>query len=178
TLNSTSPEYTYDEQTYAAYTQLQGELGIFSFTSGLRLENNVVEGSYANTSEKVVNRNNTYLFPRINTNAKLDSLNSLTLCYARSTNMHSFAHANIIWVYINSYVDYVHNINLLSVLKNELNIEYQYKKYTLNAGWYRNTNPIYYLDAYNTELDKLERGPTNVDYEDSYLLVLTIPLTY
>ena len=178
TLKNTSSEYTYNEQTYAAYTQLQGELGTFSFTTGLRLENNVIEGSYANTSEKVVNRNNTYLFPRINTTLKLDSLNSVTVSYARSINRPSFAQANTIRVYINPYLDYVNNINLLSVLKNEVNIEYKYKKYTLNAGWYRNTNPIYYLDAYNTELDKLERGPTNVDYEDSYQLVLTIPLTY
>lgn len=177
-LTTTSPEYTYNEQTYAAYSQLQGELGIFSFTTGLRLENNKVEGSYANSNEKVVNRNNTYLFPRVNASVKLDSLHTVTVNYARSISRPSFQQANNMRVYINPYLDFVNRINLTSALTNEVSIAYQYKKYTLNAGWYRNSNSIYYLASFNSELDKLEVGPTNVAYEDGYQLTLTIPFTY
>ncbi|GLB47967.1 outer membrane beta-barrel protein [Neptunitalea lumnitzerae] len=178
TLTLEQPDYGYDESTYAGYTTLKGNLKKLSFTAGLRLENNVRNGRYTDTNETVVAVNQTNLFPRVNANFEIDSMNNVSVNYARSIMRPSFSQANNIRVYINEYLDYVNNINLKPALRNELVLEYKHGRAGLYVVYYRNTNGLYYLSNYDADTDKLVTGATNVAKEDGYHVIVMVPFTH
>lgn len=178
TSETERPDYRYAEGTYAAYAQAQGTWGAVSYTSGLRLEHNQVKGTYPETNEVVVERNKTYLFPRISSTVELDSLNAITVNYARSIDRPSFAQANNTAIFINKYMQIANSINLQSSLKGEVSLEYRHNRASLTFTYYQNTNAVYYLTRYNTEADVLEMSPVNVKREDNYQLILMLPFIY
>ncbi|GLB52498.1 TonB-dependent receptor [Neptunitalea chrysea] len=176
--NETTPDYLYKEHTYAAYSQLKGEVKKISFTAGLRLEHNTRNGSYIETGETEVDNTNTYLFPRVHTTWEIDSVNSVSVSYNKSISRPSFSQANNAKVYINEYLDFVNNVNLQPSIRDEVGVEYKRGKKGLHFVAYRATNTVYYLTNYDTDSEKLQIGATNVTSENGYQLILMLPFSH
>lgn len=173
-----NPAYDYKEQTAAAYTQVQGSWGAVFYTAGARFEHNDRKGIYPETGEEVLRINKAYVFPKINLNVEVDSLNSFSANYGRSIARPGFSQANNITVFINKYMEFANNINLQSSLNDELSLSYTHNKMALYFTYYRSTNPVYYVTNYNAENDRYRTQPVNMEKENGYQLVLLVPFTY
>lgn len=141
--NDTSSEYLYSERSDAAYSQISGRAHKWTWSAGLRVQYMPVQGRYSDSSVFLIQRNPTYLFPKISITRSLDSTRSITLGYNRTLNLPNFSDLTQTTVYINPYVVYSHNVNLIEALTDELSVKFQWKDYSLRLVAYNQRNPIY-----------------------------------
>ena len=176
--NDTASEYLYSESTYGAYSQISGRGHKWVYSAGLRVQYMPVQGRFSDSSAFLVKRNPTYLFPKISITRTLDSTKSITLGYNRSINLPNFSDLSQTTVYINPYVVYSHNVNLIEALTDEVSAKFQWKDYSLRVVAYTQRNPIYLGASWDPGNQLLTTINRNYYKEQGGNIFLTIPFHY
>ncbi|WP_207763890.1 outer membrane beta-barrel family protein [Flagellimonas pacifica] len=172
-------DFDYKERLYSGYTSLSGTLKKWlNYNGGVRIEYNQVKSDIENGDYHLVNRKNTYAFPRLNLNFKLDSTKTLSVNYARSISRPNFSRTSSISAYINPYLEGSSNVNLLPTLTNELTANFQWKGKSINASYFRNANPMYFTIRYDEIMDKAILSPVNLNNESGFNVGITLPFSY
>tara|TARA_R110002073_G_scaffold57778_4_gene146621 strand:- start:12197 stop:14518 length:2322 start_codon:yes stop_codon:yes gene_type:complete len=175
---NTISNYDYRENNYAGYTQLSGKTDKFSFTTGIRAEITDGKGGYLNQDNLLVDRNHMKLFPKAIVTFEIDSIKSLTLNYAKSIVRPNFTNISSISTYINPFLEFNRNIELKPTIINDLSLNYELKKYSIGASYFRNENPVFYNIAYSAISKISTMSPTNFEKEEGFNLEFTVPIKY
>lgn len=169
--------YKYNEHNTAAYTQFTGKISKADYSAGVRIEQtNVLSGPVAGAL--LVDKKNLQFFPKINVDVPLDSLQTLSISYAKTTDRPDFSKVTNQSTYINPFFEWANNINLNPTITHELSGTYQHKNYSAALNLYRANGPVYPDFAYNAALVTLRRTDRNYDSEAGATVTLTIPIHY
>ncbi|UII76849.1 TonB-dependent receptor [Flagellimonas sp. HMM57] len=172
-------DFDYKESLYSGYTSLSGNLKKgMDYSLGLRVEYNQVQGLLEAESSPLIERENTNLFPKAGFNVKLDSTKTVSVNYARSVTRPNFSRTSSITVFINPFLEGANNVNLLPTFTNEFSANFQWKNKSINATYYRNTNPVNYTIRYDETLGRAIFSPTNLEKESGFTIGLTLPYSH
>lgn len=174
----TKTDYNYKEQNIAAYSQLNGTFRKINYTVGLRAENTIVKGKYATENDFSVDKNYINLFPKASLGTEIDSLNTVSLNYAKSIVRPNFSSTSQVSAYINPYFIWSNNINLNPTITDEIALDYTYKDKSLRLVYYKTRNPVYYSASYNDAQDVLTFLNTNFEKETGMSIEATLPFKY
>ena len=170
--------YDYQEQTFASYVQLSGELSDkVSYSAGLRLENNKAVGEFTEIEEAVIDRKNLNFFPKTNINLQIDSTKNLTLNYAKTISRPSFSNTSTITVFINPFLEGSNNINLIPSVTEEWSANFQWKSKSVYFGYSVQKNPVYYSIRFDEAANIAILSPNNLKKETGFDLSFGIPFT-
>lgn len=171
-------DYRYNEGIYGAYTQFSAKIGEkITYSTGLRLETNVVQGRFSDAPNLLVDRKNTDLFPKMNLSVPIDSIGSIALNYSRNIERPNFSNASSITTFINPFLEFSRNINLKPTFTDEFSLNLQYKKSTLGFNYYQQKNPVYYSVFYDTGANRAIFGPVNLKEQSGWNMNLNVPIT-
>lgn len=172
-------DFDYKEQLHSAYSTLSGSMkNWMDYNLGLRVEYNKVKGQLKGEVSPLVERENTKLFPKAGLNIKLDSTKTVSVNYARSISRPNFSGTSTIRTFINPFLEGVNDVNLLPILTNELSANFQWKNKSINATYYRNTNPTYFTIQYDEALGRAVLSTINLEKESGFYLGLTLPFSH
>jgi len=176
--NINNSYYDYSEKGESFYTQLSGELKKVNYAIGLRIEKTHIKGKFTDSSDFLVNRKNTDIFPKASINFPMDSTATLSFNYSKSIQRPNYSKASSITTFINPFLEFSNNINLKSTLTDEVSINFQLKDKSITASYYNAENPVHYSLIYNVNNDKTIMFPSNFKKEYGMNIDLTIPLKY
>ena len=177
-INTDRSNYRYTEGIYGVYSQVSGGKNKFNYSFGLRLENTQVEGGFLEDSELLIDRKNTYFFPRANVNYKLSEKKSLNLSFVRSISRPNYRTAVTTTAFINPALEFQGNINLRPRISNEISLNYQVKNKSINFRYYHSTDPVNFRFFYDEARDITIMSPTNFDRETGWAIELQAPFSY
>ncbi len=174
-----SVDFDYKERFYSGYTSLSGNLkkGL-DYNAGMRVEYSQVQSQIENEMSPLPDRSNTKAFPKANLSFKLDSTKTVSVNYARSISRPNFSRTSTITTFINPFLEATNNVNLLPTLTSELSANFQWKNTSVNASYYRNTNPIYWTISFDEAINKAILSPINLDMESGFHVGFTLPFSH
>ena len=170
--------YDYEESNLAAYAQFSGKHGKLNYSGGLRSETIEVKGQFRSDDTPLIDRNNTFLFPRAMLSFPVDSNYMLTLNYAKSISRPHYLNSSSISTYISPYVEYTRNVNLKPSLTQELTLTLQRKNQSLNLRFFKNDNPDYTNRFYQPAINRIQQQPDNFDQDIGMSIQLVSPFSY
>jgi len=176
--NINNSYYDYSEKGESFYTQLSGELKKVNYAIGLRIEKTHIKGKFTDSSDFLVNRKNTDIFPKASINFPMDSTATLSFNYSKNIQRPNYSKASSITTFINPFLEFSNNINLKSTLTDEVSINFQLKDKSITASYYNAENPVHYSLIYNVNKEKTIMFPSNFKKEYGMNIDLTIPLKY
>lgn len=172
-------DFDYKEQLHSAYSTLSGSMkNWMDYNLGLRVEYNKVKGQLKDEVSPLVERENTNLFSKAGLNIKLDSTKTVSVNFARSISRPNFSGTSTIRTFINPFLEGVNDVNLLPTLTNELSANFQWKKKSIYATYYRNTNPTYFTIQFDEALGRAILSTINLKKESGFYLGLTLPFSH
>ena len=175
---NTNTTFRYTEQTNATYAQLSGKLSKkLNFSTGFRVENNVVKGEVQTESTPLVNRNNTTFFPKAMLNLKIDSTKSLTLNYSKTITRPDYSRASSITVFINPFLEGSGNVNLLPTFTEEISANFQLKNSSLSVSYSKRKNPMFFTIGFQENSEQAIFSLKNLDRDSGFDINLTVPIT-
>lgn len=177
-INGDRNNYEYRESIAGIYTQFSGKKKKMDYNFGVRLENTKVEGGFVESSSLLVDRNNTFLFPRANVNFAFSEKRSLNLSYVRSISRPNYSTAIVNTAFINPELEFRGNINLKPTLTSEVSASYQFKNKSITLRYFRNTDPVTFRFFYDESNDISVMSPTNFDVEKGIDLTLYLPFKH
>ena len=177
-VNKTLTNYDYVEKIYAAYLQRSRSLGSMSFSGGIRIEQADVEGKFTNSTSPLIDRNNLFVLPKAQMSFPFDSLTTLTINYARNINRPNFSNLNQIEVYINPFLVFSRNINLLPTVTNEVAANIQRKSSSLRLSFFMQTNPVNWSSSYDETIDLFKTTLRNFERMYGMSAMVNVPLNY
>lgn len=164
-------QYDYQENNYAAYTEIAGNYSSWHFTAGLRSETTTVKGQFASESTPLIDRLQTVLFPRLNLHFTLDSAHSLNLNWAKNIRRPNYLSASSITTFLTPNFEFSRNANLVPSISQSIALAYQYGQHSIRVIGYRNTNPNDLYVDYDPETDRIVSSPQNYDLEQGLNLM-------
>lgn len=172
-------DFDYEERLHSGYTALSGNIkkGI-DYELGLRVEYNKVRSELENQTSPLVDRENTNLFPKVSLNMQLDSTKTVSVNFARSIKRPSFSGTSTIRTFINPFLEAINEVNLLPTLTNEVSANFQWKNKSINATYYRKTNPVNFTIQYDELLGRAILSTINLEKESGYTVGLTLPFSH
>lgn len=177
-INEDDSNYTYLERISGLYTQFSGEKKKFNYSFGIRLENTKVEGGFDESNTLLVERNNTFIFPRGTFNYMFSDKKSLNISFVSSINRPNYSTAVTTTAFINPNLEYQGNINLKPTTTNEVSANYQFKDKSISLQYFRSKNAVNYRFFFDESRDITIMSPTNFDEEIGLNLNLSIPFKY
>ncbi|WP_139063689.1 outer membrane beta-barrel family protein [Flagellimonas eckloniae] len=172
-------DFDYKERLYSGYSTFSGNFKKhINYNFGLRVEYNQVKGEVENEASPLAERENTNFFPKVGLNIELDSTKTLSLNYAKSISRPKFSRTSSVRTFINPFLEAENNVNLLPTLTNELTANYQWKNKSINASFYRKTNPVNYIIRFDEVANRAIFSPVNLDKESGFNIGLTLPFSY
>lgn len=172
----TTSLYKYHEHNLAAYSQFTGKLKQLNYTLGLRIENTKVNAGYPQNTPNLINRDNTFLFPKSHINFPLGLNKTMTFTYAKSISRPNYSTAASTAAFINPVLEFRGNLALKPALTNEVSTVFQYKDKSLTATYTHIKHPVHYRLSYNETLSVMQ--PYNFNKEYGYTLELSYPVKY
>ncbi|GAA4276508.1 outer membrane beta-barrel family protein [Aquimarina mytili] len=170
--------YDYEEDIYASYIQISGNIKKISYSAGVRSEVNTVKGGFRNDQEVLIDRKQTRLFPKIKVTIPIDSTKSMTLNYNATINRPSYLNASSISTFINPLVEFSRNVNLKPTTTEEVSTNFQYKKYDLTLSYFKTKNPVFFSPIFDSSENRIISSPQNFEEESGYSLQLRNTTTY
>ncbi len=165
---SLSDNFLYDEQIYAAYSQLSRDWDKWAFSAGLRLEQTNVEGN--SVSLGLVNKQN-YLgvFPNLSISNNLNDKNYLNLSYKRSIERPGAGDLNPFNNFINDNNLSTGTPDLIPAFTNKITLGWVYNNELFIDAYYIHTeNMINTVAFQNNDTNVLEQRSINLNYEFQY----------
>lgn len=183
TQNSSPPTttesiYQYKEKNIAAYSQFSGTFKKVNYTLGVRAENTIVKGKFAQAANLSVDKDYLNIFPKAQLEFVIDSNNTISLGFAKSIERPDFSSTSQATIYINPYFVWSDNINLDPTFTDEYSIGYQYKKKSLKIIHYQTTNPTFYTGSYDDSQNLLTFTSINLEKETDFAIEFTLPFAY
>lgn len=175
--NSSESSYQFDEQNHAAYMQVSGSLKKIEYSLGTRVENVIASGRFLGNINELIDRNNTFLFPKTMIHVPIDSNQSLTFNYGRNISRPKFSDLSQISVYVNPFSIISGNSNLQSTLTQEVSANYQYKNNSLSLTYTETQNPVLFNTSYDEERQVYVLAPQNISSASNLNLSLNVPLS-
>ncbi len=170
--------YDYDEDIYASYAQISGNIHKIKYSAGIRSETNIVKGGFRKDSGLLIDREQTRLFPKIKINIPLDSTKSITFNYNTTINRPSYLNASSISTFINPLVEFSRNVNLQPTTTEEISTDFEYKKYAINLSYFNTENPVFYSPVFNTSENRIISSPQNFEQESGFTVRLQNTANY
>ncbi|MFL9837398.1 outer membrane beta-barrel family protein [Flavobacterium sp. ST-75] len=170
--------YLYKENNSAAYTQASGTVKNISYQVGVRAENTDVTGKFSGEDSPAVDRNYTNLFPKAQISFPLDSLNSVSLNYAKSIARPNYSSTSQTSIYTNPYVVFSRNLNLNPTITDEISLGYQRGDKSISLNLFTIKDPVYFGYVYDETDDIINFSSVNYEKELGFNLELTIPVSY
>ncbi len=167
--------YKLNENILAGYTQWLMSLESFNLSAGLRIENADSEGGFEDSNELIIDRMNTYLFPKVNLNFPIDSLQSLTFDYGRSILRPNFSRLSQNTFYVNPFTVISQNSDLKPTLIDEVSANYQVGNKSLTLSYNYKRDPVFYNVVYDTESKIYDLTPINFERESGFQISLSSP---
>jgi len=177
-VNTDQSNYRYSEGIFGAYSQLSGSKKKFNYSLGVRLENTNVEGGFLEVSELLIDRENTYFFPRANFNYKLSDKKSLNVSFVKSISRPNYRTAVTTTAFINPALEFQGNINLRPRITSELSMNYQVKNKSINLRYYHSKDPVNFRFFYDDQRDITIMSPTNFDKETGWAVEVLAPFSH
>lgn len=177
-INADRSNYRYTESIYGVYSQVSGGKKKFNYSLGVRLENTQVEGGFLEDLALLIDRKNTYFFPRASFDYKLSEKKSLNLSFVRSITRPNYRTAATTTAFINPALEFQGNINLRPRITSEVSANYQVKNKSISFRYYHSTDPVNFRFFYDEARDITIMSPTNFDRETGWAVELLAPFTY
>ncbi len=177
-LNTDQSNYRYQEGILGVYSQLSGGKKKFNYSLGIRLENTQVEGGFLEADELLIDRENTYFFPRASFDYKFSDKKSLNLSFVRSITRPNYRTAVTTTAFINPALEFQGNINLRPRITNEVSLNYQYNNTSVSFRHFRSQDPVNFRFFYDEMRDITIMSPSNFDREGGWAVELLLPLSY
>lgn len=178
-VGSTMVDFDYSESTYSSYSGISGSIRKnINFSTGVRIENNQVQGETETSDFPLVNRKNTQFFPKAMLNIELDSTKGLTFNYSKSIERPDYSSASSIRVFINPFLEGSGNANLLPTTTDEISANFQIRQKSISINYLQKKNPMYFTIGY----DKDDTGKAifslrNLEQESGLDISLNLPMT-
>ena len=177
-LNAVQSNYHYKESIQGLYSQFSGGEKKFRYSLGLRVEYTKVEGGFVESSDLLVDRKNTFLFPRGSFDFTLSKEKSVNVSFARSISRPNYSTAVTTTAFINPALEFQGNINLKPTLTNEMSSNFQWKNKSITLRYFQRTDPVNFRFFYDDVRDISIMSPTNFDKEIGWSLEATLPFKY
>lgn len=170
--------YDYEERNYAAYTQLSGQGTKWDYALGLRSESTTVQGGFQEETGLVIDRKRTILFPKATFNWQLDTLQTMSINYAKTIQRPNYLNASSISTFVHPFLEYTRNANLQPTINEDFSLNYQYRNHSLSITYFNREFPVYVAVNYDEQQGRLVQSPQNFDRETGFDIRLTSPFTY
>jgi len=177
-INAERSNYRYTEAIYGVYSQVSGGKKKFNYSLGVRLENTLVEGGFLESTDLLIDRKNTYFFPRASFNYQLSEKKSLNLSFVRSIARPNYRTAVTTTAFINPALEFQGNINLRPRITNEVSANYQVKNSSLTVRYFKSLDPVNFRFFYDETRDITIMSPTNFEQEIGWAVELFAPFSY
>ena len=177
-IDTDQSNYRYNETINGIYSQLSGEKKKWNYSFGLRLENTKVEGGFQESNQLLVDRENTYVFPRGTIDYKFSDKQSMNLSFVRSIARPNYSTAVTTTAFINPALEFRGNINLKPRITNEISSNVQLKNKSITLRYYRSKDPVNFRFFYDETNDITVMSPTNFEEEIGWALDFSLPFQY
>lgn len=177
-INTNKSNYEYSEAINALYSQFSGGENKFSYSFGLRVENTLVEGGFKEGNSLLVERKNTFIFPRGNIDFTISEEKSVNFSFVSSIARPNYTTATTTTAFINPALEFQGNINLKPMITNEISSSFQLKDKSISLQYYQSKNPVNYRFFYDESRAISIMSPTNFDKEIGVVLSFSIPYKY
>ncbi|WP_430906192.1 TonB-dependent receptor domain-containing protein [Maribacter sp. 2-571] len=175
---TTLTDFDYSERRYAAYTQVAGKIGAkITFNSGARIERNIVNAMETPSMLPSINRDNSYFFPKVLLEFRLDSTKQLLLNYAKSISRPDYSRTSVISAFINPFLEGSGNRGLLPAITQEWSATLQSKNKVVGFSYARRKAPIYFTIGYDEGLGKAVLSQRNLDREHFLEISANMPFS-
>ncbi len=175
---SIASNYTYKETNIATYSNLYGNYKKMNYSFGLRAENTIVKAENSSDSALLIDKNYITIFPKLEIQIPIDSINTISFNYAKSISRPNFSTTSQVSAYINPYFVWSNNINLDPTIIDEISLAYQLKEKLLKLSYNKIRNPVYYATSYNDSQKLLTFQTANFEKESGFNLEFTVPFKY
>ena len=167
-----SNHFKYREQIHAAYLNLNKDFGGFSIQAGLRAEHTGTEGHQI-TSDSLIKRNYTQLFPSIFLGKPLGKDHLLQLAYSRRIERPDYGDLNPFRVFRDPLLFYQGNPFLQPELIHTFQLSHSFRNnYTTSVSYNRTSNVMTWIngqiDALNTTFESPQNLKSLVNYGLSF----------
>lgn len=177
-INDENSNYEYLERINGVYTQFSGGKEKINYGFGIRLENTQIEGGFKENNTLLVDRNNTFVFPRGNINFIFSDEKSLNFSFVSSINRPSYSTAVTTTAFLNPGLEFQGNINLKPTTTNEVSANYQFLGNSVSLQYFKSKNSVNYRLFFDETRAISIMSPTNFDEQTGINLNLSFPLKY
>lgn len=177
-INDENSNYEYLERINGVYTQFSGGKEKINYGFGIRLENTQKEGGFKENNTLLVDRNNTFVFPRGNINFIFSDEKSLNFSFVSSINRPSYSTAVTTTAFLNPGLEFQGNINLKPTTTNEVSANYQFLGNSVSLQYFKSKNSVNYRLFFDETRAISIMSPTNFDEQTGINLNLSFPLKY
>jgi hypothetical protein len=177
-INDDSSRYKYTEAVNGLYTQFSGGKQKMKYSFGLRVENTSIEGGFKENNTLLVNRKNTFFFPRASIDFTFSDEKSINLSLVSSIARPNYSAAVTTTAFINPALEFQGNINLTPTITNEVSSNIQLKDKSVTLRYYQSKNPVNYRFFYDDERDLTVMSPANFDEEVGLVLDVSLPFKH
>lgn len=173
-----SNHFKYKEQIHAAYLNLNKDFGTFSIQAGLRAERTQTEGHQI-TSDSLIKRNYTQLFPSVFLSKPLGKSHQLQLAYSRRIERPDYGDLNPFRVFRDPLLFYQGNPFLQPELINTFQLSHSFKNnYTTSLSYNRTSNVMTWMNGQIDELNTTFETPQNLKRLVNYGLSFTASTSF
>ncbi len=177
-ISNEETSYNYKEKNIAGYSQLSGSIKKVNYSLGLRAENTIAKGKFATENTLLIDKNYINFFPKAQLEIPIDSLNTISINYAKSISRPNFSSTSQGSAYINPYFIWSNNINLDPTITDEIAISYQHNDKSVTASYNRMKDPVYYATSFDDSQNILTFTTANFDKQSGFNLDFTIPFKH
>lgn len=177
-INDENSNYEYLERINGVYTQFSGGKEKINYGFGIRLENTQKEGGFKENNTLLVDRNNTFVFPRGNINFIFSDEKSLNFSFVSSINRPSYSTAVTTTAFLNPGLEFQGNINLKPTTTNEVSANYQFLGNSVSLQYFKSKNSVNYRLFFDETRAISIMSPTNFDEQTGINLNWSFPLKY
>lgn len=177
-IDTDQSNYRYNETINGIYSQLSGEKKKWNYSFGLRIENTKVEGGFQESNQLLVDRENTYVFPRGTIDYKFSDKKSMNLSFVRSITRPNYSTAVTTTAFINPALEFRGNINLKPRITTEISSNLQLKDKSITLRYFRSKDPVNFRFFYDETNDITVMSPTNFEEEIGWALDFSLPFQY
>jgi len=178
TSSQTMSVYNFREQNSAGYMQLSGKVKKITYSGGLRVEVTDIEGKYQNSPELTINKHYANLFPKVQFDFAVDSINNISLNYAKSIARPNYSSTSQVTVYGSPFMVFANNLNLNPAITNEVSIGFQRKDISATIRYYITKDPSYSTFTYDATQTLISLNTANYERESGFNLETVVPFSY
>lgn len=177
-ISNTTKKYNYSEKNNALYTQLSGKFKKIDYSFGMRVEKTNIEGVFKKDNNLIIDKENTFFFPKGHLNYTINDTKSIRLNYNKSITRPNYSNLNSATTFINPYLEFSNNIYTKPTLTDEFSLGFQFKNKSITARYYHIKNPLHYSLAYNETTEVTTMSAFNFEKESGISIDFVIPLKH